>query len=215
MNMEKIILLSITIIYLSGCSMFGVRNEEGPKYEVLTKNDTMEIRKYSPYIVATTQVEGSFKETQNKGFRILAGYIFGANEKLSKISMTAPVLMNPQKSESEKIAMTAPVIQSPTKTGWEMSFMMPSKYTKLEQLPRPKDDRINLKEVPAKLMAVVQFTGLWSDEKNQKMASQLKTWLTQLEKYDELTLPMFAGYDPPWTLPFLRRNEMMIEVRPK
>ena len=213
--MEKIILIGILMLLSTGCSLFGIRNEESPKYEVLTKKDNMEIRQYFPYIVATTQVDGSFKESQTKGFRILAGYIFGDSEKDSKISMTAPVVMNPQKSKFEKIAMTAPVIQSPTSSGWEMSFMMPSKYTKLEELPKPKDNRIQLKQVPEKLVAVIQFTGFWSEDKNQKMSAQLKTWLSELAKYNELTEPMFAGYNPPWTLPFLRRNEMMIEVKPK
>lgn len=210
--MKSSLLLVISIFCLSGCSVFGVRNEETPNYEVLVKNENMEIRRYSSYIVANTFIEGSFKETQNKGFRVLAGYIFGDNEKASKISMTAPVVMNPQKTESEKIAMTSPVTQAPKGDGWEMSFMMPSQYKNIEDLPKPKDPRVSFKVVESKPMAVISFTGFWSDEKNKKMAEQLKVWLVQQGEYEPSSEPKFAGYDPPWTLPFLRRNEVMIEI---
>ena len=193
--------------------MFGIRKEETPKYDVLAKSEQMEIRQYAPYITATTTVDGSFNDTQNKAFRILAGYIFGDNEKSAKISMTAPVVMNPQKSASEKIAMTAPVVQTPTDKGWEMSFMMPSQYSKIEDLPKPKDERVSFKQVESKTVAVIQFTGFWSEEKNQKMADQLKAWLAQNKDYELSSAPKFAGYDPPWTLPFLRRNEVMIELK--
>lgn len=197
---------------LTGCSVFGIRSEETPNYQVLIKNENKEIREYSPYIIATTRVEGSFKDAQNQGFRILAAYIFGDNEKKSKISMTAPVIIDSEKNSSEKISMTAPVVQTPTQSGWEMSFMMPSKYS-LESLPKPLDNRIVLKEVDKKTVAVISFTGFWSEEKNQKMASDLKDWLAKDTQYEVISVAMFAGYDPPWTIPFLRRNEMMIEVR--
>ena len=129
--MKKIIIIVSSIFFTTGCSVFGVRNEESPKYEVLVKNNNMELRQYSPYIVATTRTEGSFKESQGTAFRILAGYIFGDNEKVVKIAMTALVVMNPQKSESEKIAMTAPVIQSPTGSGWEMSFTIDRPHSRV------------------------------------------------------------------------------------
>ena len=211
--MKNVLFSVFSIFFLAGCSVFGVRSEETPKYEVLVKNENMEIRQYVPYIVANTYVEGSFKDSQSKAFRILAGYIFGDNEKASKISMTAPVVMNPQKAESEKIAMTAPVTQAPKGEGWEMSFTMPSKFKSIEDLPKPKDSRISFKVIESKSMAVISFSGFWSEEKNQKMSEQLKAWLTQQGEYEPTSEPKFAGYDPPWTLPFLRRNEMMIEIK--
>ena len=97
--------------------------------------------------------------------------------------------------------------------GWQMSFSMPSKYKSLDELPKPKDARIALNVVPAKLVAVVQFTGFWNEKKNQEKANLLKAWLSQAGRYEAISAPKFAGYDPPWTLPFLRRNEMMIEVQ--
>ena len=211
--MKKALFSFASLVCLSGCSVFGVRSEENPKYDVLVKDEKFEVRQYHPYIVATTFVEGSFEETQNKAFRILAGYIFGDNEKDSKISMTAPVVMNPPKNESEKIAMTAPVTQAPKGNGWEMSFMMPSKYKSIEELPKPKDSRVTFRVLEPKLEAVILFTGFWSEEKNQKMASQLREWLAKNAQYEPLSEPKFAGYDPPWTLPFLRRNEILIEVK--
>lgn len=193
----------------SGCSVFGVRQEENPKHEVLLKEDNKEVRLYSPYIAATTQVKGDFKDSTNSAFRVLAAYIFGENEKKQKISMTAPVIATPP---SEKIQMTAPVIQAEVEDGWQMSFMMPSKYT-MEDLPRPKDPRVKLVQVPSKTIAVIRYSGFWSEEKNQKFASELQSWLTKQGTYEAISRPQFAGYDPPWTLPFLRKNEAMIEVR--
>ena len=200
-------------LFSTGCSVFGIRSEETPRYQVLVKNENMEIRQYAPYIVATTFVDGSFKDSQGKAFRILAGYIFGSNEKASKISMTAPVVMNPQESQSEKISMTAPVTQAPKGNGWEMSFMMPSKYSKIEDLPKPKDAKISFKQIQSQPMAVISFTGFWSEEKNKKMADQLTAWILEQGQYETISAAKFAGYDPPWTLPFLRRNEMMIELK--
>lgn len=202
-----------SIICLQGCSVFGLRSEETPKYEVLVKDENKEIRRYAPYIVATTYAEGSFKESQSKAFRLLADYIFGNNEKGSTISMTAPVVMNQQKNSSERIAMTAPVTLSSVGDGWEMSFMMPAKYKSIDELPKPKDSRVSFKSIDAKTMAVMTFSGFWNEEKNEKMADQLKKWISEQGEYESTSVPKFAGYDPPWTLPFLRRNEMMIEVK--
>jgi SOUL heme-binding protein len=197
----------------TGCSVFGVRSEENPQYRLITKENHIEVREYAPYIVATTTVAGSFRESQNKAFRILANYIFGGNEKQEKIAMTAPVIQSQGESKSEKIAMTAPVVQAPTQDGWQMTFMMPSKYT-LETLPVPKDSRVELRQVPSKTVAVIRFSGLWSEKKNNQKSNELKSWVEKQRTYQIVSEPMFAGYDPPWTIPFLRRNEMMIEVRP-
>lgn len=203
----KIIGISLMALLQIGCSVFGIRSEETPKYTVLVKEKNMEIREYAPYIAATTRVEGSFDESLNPAFKTLAGYIFGENEKEQKISMTAPVVQAP-----EKIAMTAPVVQAPADGGWEMSFMMPSEY-KMADLPKPKNPNVKLVEKPARTIAVIRFTGFWNEKKNRKKADELLAWLEKLQTYQTASGPMFAGYDPPWTLPFFRRNEMMIEVK--
>lgn len=205
-------LLMLLALLQAGCSVFGIRTEETPKYEVLFKQDDKEIRAYSSYIVARTQVKGEFKEAQNEAFRILAGYIFGKNEQKQKISMTAPVVQEAS-AQSEKIAMTAPVVmQAPSAAGWEMTFMMPSKY-KISDLPRPKDERIQFEEIPAQTIAVIRYSGFGSESTNNKKAQELQSWITEQKKYEAVSGPSWAGYDPPWTIPFLRRNEMMITLK--
>ncbi|MFN3698556.1 MAG: SOUL family heme-binding protein [Pseudobdellovibrio sp.] len=210
--MKKLFISIISLFSLTGCSLFGIRNEETPQYEILVKNKNLEIRQYAPFIVATTYVDGSFEESQKKSFRILANYIFGDNEKKVNISMTSPVVISSEKNKSVKIAMTAPVTQNPVGPGWEMSFMMPSKFKNIEDLPQPKDSRISFKVIESKSIAVITFSGFWSKEKNQKMADQLKTWILEQGEYTPISEPKFAGYDPPWTIPLFRRNEMMIDI---
>jgi hypothetical protein len=205
-------LMGISIL-LAGCSLFGIRTEETPKYEVLNSEGDKEIRSYAKFIIAKTTVKGEFKEAQGEAFRVLAGYIFGDNEKKQNISMTAPVMQEPVRS-SEKISMTAPVLQSPTENGWVMAFMMPSAYS-LADLPKPKDERISFEEIPAKLVGVVRYSGLGKQNRNLEKANELKTWLEASGKHKIISEPSFAGYDPPWTLPFLRRNEMMYEIEAK
>lgn len=198
-------------IFAMGCSVFGIRSEETPKYEVLKSEGDMEIRAYSGYIVAKTTVKGEFKAVQGEAFRILAGYIFGNNEKKQTLSMTAPVVQE-KSSGNEKLAMTAPVVQSASENGWVMTFMMPSEY-KLADLPTPKDKRVILEEIPPKVFGVIRFSGLGRQDPDK--ASELKAWLVASGKYEILGEPSFAGYDPPWTIPFLRRNEMMYELMAK
>ncbi len=172
----------------------GIHSEETPKYEVLSKERNIEVRIYKPFIAAKTSVEGDRKHRQGKAFRILAGYIFGAN------------------STGQQIAMTAPVIQSPQTGGWAMRFMMPSKY-RMSELPSPRDQRVTFETVPAKKLGVIRFSGLANETKTKKKSDELRTWLTKAG-YEITGGPSIAGYDPPWTVPFLRRNEVMYEIRP-
>lgn len=124
--------------------------------------------------------------------------------------MTAPVV---QKSESEKISMTAPVVISPNENKtWTMTFSMPSKFT-LETLPIPTDERVKIEKVEGKLVAALTFSGFWNESINANMAQELTNWMKDYKEYQISSAPMFAGYNPPWTLPFLRRNEMLIELK--
>ena len=128
--------------------------------------------------------------------------------------MTAPVQMNPDMKEtSEQIAMTAPVVMQPESEGiWKMAFSMPSKYT-MQNLPKPLDPEITLIEVPAKKFAVIRFSGSYDNlEKRRDKAEELSKWLSTQTQYKKLSEPVFAGYDPPFTIPFLRRNEVLIEI---
>lgn len=202
----------IFILFSSlGCSMFGISKVEELKYKVILKEDNKEIRFYEDYIIAQVTVDTD-GESENSAFRILAGYIFGGNTSKSKIAMTAPVITN-EKSASESIKMTAPVlIESSEKNKMTMSFSMPSKY-KLNDLPEPKDQRIQLLEVPSHLMAVYKFSGFWNSKKNAKLSKKLTEWLNTQPSYEPISEPYFAGYNPPWTLPFLRRNEILIKIK--
>jgi hypothetical protein len=203
----------VPLIFQSACSMFGLRSEETPSYQVIVKENNNEIRSYSPYIVAKTEVQGDYRKAQREGFRILASYIFGENDKKINISMTAPVVqeLGPQ---GEKISMTAPVSQEAQGDGWMMSFMMPSQYS-LESLPKPRDSRISLEQVPSKWVASTRFSGGRGAQINAKKAGELRNWVEQKNSYKIIKGPSSAGYDPPWTIPWFRRNEVHFEVVPK
>ena len=205
---------------LPGCSIFGIRSEEEPAYKILQKNDNKEIRSYSSHIVARATINGSFKDAQREGFKILAGYIFGKNQSKQKIAMTSPVTQEPQQS-SEKIAMTAPVVIEPdnmssisSPTSWIITFSMPSSYT-LASLPTPNDKRVSLERIPERMVAAYKFSGFWGESKNKRYGNALTLWLEENTKYKAKSKPMFAGYNPPWTLPFLRSNEILVEISPK
>jgi hypothetical protein len=143
------------------------------------------------------------------GFRLIADYIFGNNTSTTggseKISMTAPVTMEPK---SEKISMTAPVSMEKTDGQWRVHFVMPSQYT-LDTLPAPNNLAVTLREVPASNYAVIRFSGLAGENKTAKKTSELIVWLDS-RGITPIGKPELARYNPPWTLPFLRRNEVMV-----
>ena len=179
---------------------------EKPEYEVLSSDGDFELRRYEPYIVAETLVDGEFDRAGNEGFRRLADYIFGNNRRRQSIEMTAPVTQE----TSQKIAMTAPVAMDRADDQWRITFMMPSEYT-LETVPEPVDERVVLKEVPAETFAVVVYSGTWSQKRYLEHEGRLLEWVRSrgLEAIGE---PVFARYDPPFKPWFLRRNEVLIRI---
>ncbi len=184
---------------------------EEPKFTLLEKDQSFELRLYEPKILAEVLVSGTMREASSKGFKLIADFIFGNNiatsGKSEKISMTAPVLIEPH---AEKIFMTAPVNVEQSGAGWKVNFVMPSQYT-LETLPKPNNPVVKIKPIPAKKFAVIQFSGLVDEEKMAKKVNDLEQWIStkQLKVLGNAEL---ARYNPPWTLPFLRRNEVLIEV---
>ena len=180
---------------------------EEPRYTLVEQADDFELRLYEPYLVAETLVEGEFSEVGNEGFRRLAGYIFGKNRKDESIEMTAPVNQAPG---PEKISMTAPVSQEVKSGMWRITFSMPAGYT-LETLPVPLDDRIILKQEPARLMAVIRYSGTWSRNRYQEKEARLVSLIGE-RGLNTVGEPVFARYNPPFTLWFLRRNEVLIQV---
>lgn len=209
-----ITLFAVLMIVISGCSIFGIRTAEELKYDVLLQQGQFELRKYSPHLTAQVSMEGSYDEIQGDMFRILASYIFGKNNTNKEIAMTAPVVSRGDAVEAtEKIAMTAPVVlRSEGNKKWMMSFSMPNKYS-LENLPRPVDERIKIVKVPTQTVAVLQYSGLFSNiQKRMQKELKLLSWLEDNKKFKQSGKPFYAGYDPPFTIPFLRRNEVLVPV---
>ena len=157
-------------------------------------------------ITAEAEVQGERKAVIQEGFRLIAAYIFGANKPNAKISMTAPV----QQQSTQKIAMTAPVTQQTDGNRWTVRFIMPSKWT-METLPTPNDARVTLKPVPAKRMAVIRFSGAANDNVIGSKTDELRKYALE-HKLATVGEPLLAFYNPPWTLPFFRRNEIMLEL---
>ena len=180
---------------------------ETPKYEVVKSQGSIEIRQYEPMIIAQVQVNGKREEAIGDGFRLLADYIFGNNIANKDIAMTAPV----QQQESTRIAMTAPVQQQSTGDDWLVSFVMPSEYT-MDTLPTPVNEHVTLKKIPAKTFAAITFSGTNSDE-NVKAHEKILLEYVKANNLSVIGTLKYAFYNPPWTLPFMRRNEVMIEIQ--
>lgn len=184
---------------------------EKPDYKVIASEGQVEVRRYSPLITAEVTTTGDRDEAISAGFRLLADYIFGNNTKSNKIAMTAPVSQQPQ--QSEKISMTAPVSQQPkAENTWNVRFVMPSAYT-METLPKPNNDKVDIKKVPAKTYAAIKFSGSKSAKNIRRYEKKLMDYIED-NNLEPVSAPVYAFYNPPWTLPFLRRNEVMYEVSP-
>ena len=184
---------------------------EEPKYTVLEKEPPFEIRSYAPMIVAEVEVNGDLDQASSQGFRLIAAYIFGQNQVSEKIAMTAPVTVVDQAAKSAKIAMTAPVGIEPNAGKWVVSFVMPAEYT-MDTIPKPLNSQVQLRQIPAVKKAVISFTGFYSDQKVTEKTLELEQWMKS-RNLQSNSPPNFARYNPPWTLPFMRRNEVMISLR--
>jgi len=203
---SRIILSTITLTFMG-----AVMAIEEPKYSVLEKTPPFELRSYAPMILAEAQTEGTLDEASSQGFRLIAGYIFGQNQVSEKIAMTIPVAVEEQSSKSAKIAMTTPVNIEPNAGKWTVSFVMPSEYT-MESLPKPLNPRVQLRQIPAVKRAVIMFTGFNSENKVAEKTLELEEWMRS-KNLQAVGVPRFARYNPPWSIPFMRRNEIMIDIR--
>jgi hypothetical protein len=196
--------LAVLVYLFSGVAMAI----EEPAYTVESKASHYEIRKYDPIVVAETKIDSEFDNAGNQAFRILAGYIFGANKSKIKIAMTAPVN---QQAASEKIEMTAPVTQTKGTSGFVVQFTMPQKYT-LETLPLPDDPKVQLRQLPARKIAVYTYSGSWSESRYAEKLARFKLELSS-DNVTTIGEPSLARYDSPFRLWFLRRNEIWLEVQ--
>ena len=193
---------------------------EEPKYQVLLKRDDVEIRQYAPMLIAEVTVDGDMDQASNNGFRLIADYIFGNNQaagksESEKISMTAPVTIEPV---SNKIEMTAPVTVVPSgdesslqsAQRWRVNFVMPSKYN-LTNIPKPNNSQVVLKQIPEKYFVVYSYSGFNTQSRVQDKSDKTMAWINQ-QGLKPIGTPQLSRYDPPWTLPMFRRNEIMIEI---
>ncbi len=192
---------------------------EEPSYQVLKQLEHFELRQYESQLIAEVTVQGSLSEASNKGFRLVADYIFGNNQvsqassnQSEKIAMTAPVVIEPQ---SSKIAMTAPVVVekkgASEQQQWTLYFVMPKSY-RMDNLPKPNNPQVQIKEIKNKKVAVIRFSGWVDEEKLADRTAELQTWMKQ-EQLIAMGEPQLARYNPPWTLPWWRRNEVFIPVQ--
>ena len=201
------------------CSEHAMAIEE-PKFQVLQVDGSFEIRQYAPILIAETLIDGDMDEASNKGFRLIADFIFGNNQvpnssASSKIAMTAPVTIE---AISTKIAMTAPVTIEPqsnesniqTSKKWRIHFVMPSQYN-LSTIPRPKNSAVTLREVASKFFVVHTYTGFNTLARVQSKTEDTLEWADR-KAFKLIGTPQLSRYDPPWTLPMFRRNEIMIEI---
>jgi len=200
-------IVPVGVILLAGLSGTLMSQVEQAPYTVLESHDNIEIRAYAPIIVAEVEVQGERKQALNQGFRLIADYIFGNNLSSRKVAMTAPVTQE----AGEKIAMTAPVTQLGGDNTWKVRFVMPRDYT-LDTLPKPKNGEVHLLSVPARRAVVIRFAGSNTDRNLATHRDELLRYVAE-HHLPVVGAPTTAFYNPPWTLPFLRRNEIMLELR--
>jgi SOUL heme-binding protein len=180
---------------------------EEPAYEVTAKIGDVELRQYAPYVVAEVMMTGSATEAGNKAFRILAGYIFGKNKGAKRLAMTAPVT---QTATPMKLEMVAPVIQNAAPGGYLVQFVLPRGVT-LDTAPEPIDQRIVLRQVQPRRVAVIRYSGFWSDANYNKHLARLEETLRKAGM-GWSGEPAYSRYNPPFTPWFLRRNEIWLQV---
>lgn len=207
----KVMLVILVIIAVAWTvwSWYVVRGLEKPTYTVIQEASGYEVRQYDSYIVAETVVQSEeYWDALNEGFRIIAGYIFGENASSTSIEMTVPVLTDMK--EGQKIDMTSPVFTETTSATRTVAFVMPSEYT-LETLPIPNDERVILREIPSRTLAVRTFSWYASKDRISTQGGKLRAALSQDGRmYEPNTI--FAAYNPPLTIPFMRQYEVMVEL---
>ncbi|MFT5573675.1 MAG: hypothetical protein ACI9FR_002610 [Cryomorphaceae bacterium] len=194
-------------------SSFSIAATDEPKHSVVSKEGDFEIRRYQSMIIAEVVVNGDMGNASSKGFRPLAGFIFGDNQAVKEIEMTAPVT----RAQSTKIEMTAPVtrVENTERNdgSWTVAFVMPESWT-METLPKPNNKDISIREVPERLVASIQFSGRGNEKAHRKNQTKLEQWIKD-QGYQIAGQIQYAGYDAPWVPWPLRRNEVMIEVAMK
>ena len=209
--MMKHVTAGFLLLALSGCSVFGLRGDyEAPEYDVATRlSEDIEVRRYQPRLAAEATVEAEdLDDGRNQAFRLLFDYISGENRGEARIAMTTPV---ETAQTAETIAMTVPVETAPGEDGQvRMRFFLPGSYD-AGSAPKPLDPRVQIVSVPAQTVAVLRFSGSRSETAVAARTQDLMRALKQ-SAWVASSTPVAYFYDPPWTLPFFRRNEVAIPL---
>ena len=204
--------------FVSACSVFGGRAADEPQSSIVYEDGAMQIRQYEGFAVAETRVSGSYENASSEGFSRLFNYIAGRNQSAEKIEMTAPVLVEPDLT----IATLATVAPSSSEDGspvrfdarmqtWKVAFILPDGFA-VENSPRPADARVSLRDVPPRQVAVISFSGWLRGNVAETKRQELAEWLESQGMNHEGDWRV-AGYSPPWTMPMLRRNEVMVTLK--
>jgi hypothetical protein len=183
---------------------------EEPEFKIILEEGNFQVREYDPKIIAQVEVEGDFDEASSRGFKLLADYIFGNNlldGASKKISMTSPVEMSPL---AENLLMTSSVMDDQVNNKWSINFVMPQEFS-LDTLPKPNNFQVNIIEVPKEKYAVIVFSGLVRESSYAEKAELLSNYLKE-NSFKQQGAIKIARYNPPWTLPFFRRNELMVRI---
>jgi len=210
-SFAKRLWLLVTSLTITTITAMPAHAIDEPTYSVVQTAEVFEVRQYAPYFVAEVLVPGPASEAGNQGFSLLGGYIFGKNKGERKLDMTAPVTQTPVSPAAPvTLAMTAPVTQAATPGGFLVQFVMPKAYT-LATLPEPLDARVKLREVAASRVAVIRFSGSWSQSTYEDQLQKLRSALLAagLATTGE---PLLSRYNSPFSLPFLRRNEIWLNL---
>ncbi len=207
--------------FLGACSVFGGKAAEEPSYRIVLKDDKIEVRAYENFAVAWTKVSGDFDKAVATGFRRIFKYITGSNLGETKIEMTAPVLTTPREAGAGETVFPEPSRSSDAGrvsrlagTGieaWSTGFILPSGYT-TATAPRPASSTIFVTDVESRCMASIRFSGFLDNEKAEGARQTLARWI-EARGLEHLGDWMVAGYNPPWTIPVLRRNEVLVTLR--
>ena len=200
--------IGLLVLAWAGISAWLERGVKEPSYTVGRKGNGYEVRNYESYLLAEARIPPGVDDPLREGFRMLFDYISGANAGSRKIKMTAPVLK--EGKPAEKIPMTKPVLRLNEPKGSVVSFVLPAEYT-LQTAPLPENPGIQIREISSRRVAVIRFSGYANDEVIDKQSKRLVSFLAR----DGLKTKgsfMAAYYNPPWTPPFMRRNEVMVDL---
>lgn len=204
----KSLLTQALLIFACMASSVAVAIEK-PEYEVVFIDGAVEYRRYESFIIAETEIVDvkTWKDASNEGFRRLFNYITGDNNTEEKIAMTAPVQQSKLRVEDVRFNKAEPLVDG---TGWKVGFMLPSSYS-MADAPVPQDERIKIRVVPEKLVAAIRYSGRWTTRNYDKYESRLMAALTKAN-IETLGVTETAFYNPPFVPPFMRRNEIIVEV---